>query len=250
MKLDEVKTIGIMGGGVMGGGIAQIMAIAGYEVVVRDLTHELVEVTRDAIFEGRWGMKRAVERGKLSFDQCAEAIERISFTLAPREMRDVDFIIEAVPEKLDLKQQVFAELDTLIKPEAIFTTNTSGFPVADIARDVSEGRKPLFAGMHYSNPVPTMKMCEVIYTPQTSQDTIDAVKGVAEKAGRAVSMVKDEPGSYGFVMNRVFAAAKREADVIVAAGLATREDVDKAMLTGRNWPAAFYGQRGGIGKQW
>ncbi|RLT34385.1 MAG: 3-hydroxyacyl-CoA dehydrogenase family protein, partial [Chloroflexi bacterium] len=88
------------------------------------------------------------------------------------------------------------------------------------------------------------------YTPQTSQDTIDSVKGVAEKAGRAVSMVKDELGSYGFVMNRVFAAAKREADKIVEAGLATREDVDKAMLTGRNWPAAFYGQRGGIGKQW
>ncbi|MBM4411224.1 MAG: 3-hydroxyacyl-CoA dehydrogenase family protein [Chloroflexi bacterium] len=250
MRLDQVKTIGIMGGGVMGGGIAQIMAVAGYDVIVRDLTSELVEVTRDAVFEGRWGMKRAVERGKLSFDQCAEAIGRISFTLAPRDLRDADLIIEAVPERLDLKQQVFAELDTLIKPEAIFTTNTSGFPVADVARDVSEARLPLFAGMHYSNPVPTMKMCEVIYTPQTSQETVDAVKGVAEKAGRAVSMVKDDPGSYGFVMNRVFAAAKREADALVAAGIATREDIDKAMMTGRNWPAAFYGERGGIGKQW
>ena len=250
MRFEQVKSIGIMGGGVMGGGIAQIMAIAGYDVIVRDLTRELVEVTRDAVFEGRWGMKRAVERGKLSFDQCAEAISRIEFTLAPRDLRDVDLVIEAVPEKLDLKQQVFAELDTLIKPEAIFTTNTSGFPVVDVARDVSETRKALFAGMHYSNPVPTMKMCEVIYTPQTSQETVDAVRGVAERAGRAVSLVKDEPGSYGFVMNRIFAAAKREADKIVDAGIATREDVDRAMMTGRNWPAAFYGQRGGIGKQW
>lgn len=250
MRFDGVKTIGIMGGGVMGGGIAQVMAIAGYEVIVRDLTDDLVKVTRDAIFEGRWGMKRAVERGKLSFDQCAEAMERISFTLATRDLHDVDLLIEAIPEKLDLKQQVFAELDTLIKPDAIFATNTSGFPVADIARDVSEGRKALFAGMHYSNPVPTMRMCEVIYTPQTSEETIATVKGVAEKAGRAVSMVKDEPGSYGFVMNRIFAAAKREADKIVEAGIATREDVDRAMITGRNWPAAFYGDRGGIGKQW
>ena len=95
-----------------------------------------------------------------------------------------------------------------------------------------------------------MRMCEVIYTPQTSQTTIDTARGVAEKAGRAVSMVRDAPGTYGFILNRVFAAAYREAQKIVADGLATEEDVDKAMITGRNWPAAFFGHRGGIGKQW
>ena len=116
--------------------------------------------------------------------------------------------------------------------------------------NVSEARRPLFGGMHFSNPVPTMKMCEVISTPQTSADTIEAIKGVAEKAGKAAIMVKDQPGSYGFILNRVFAAARREAEAIVDAGLATPEDVDRAMMTGRNWPAGFFGERGGIGKQW
>ncbi len=250
MQLSDVKTIGLLGGGVMGGGIAQVMAIAGYDVVVRDLNDEVIEQTKEATFESRWGMKRAVEVGKLEFDQAAAAIPRISFTTRVEDLANCDFVIEAVPERLELKQEVFKELDALVKPEALFTSNTSGFVIEEIARDVSEQRKTLFAGMHFSNPVPTMKMCEVIYTPQSSEETIETVKGVAERAGRAVSMVKDAPGSYGFLLNRIFAAARREADKIVDAGIASQEDVDKAMITGRNWPAGFYGSRGGIGRQW
>jgi 3-hydroxybutyryl-CoA dehydrogenase len=250
MKLDDVKTIGVMGGGVMGGGIAQVSAIAGYDVVVRDLNDELIEATRDAVFESRWGMKRAVEIGKLGFDVATEAMQRVSFTTDPKDLAEVDLLIEAVPERLELKQQVFAELDGIVKPEAIFASNTSGFVIAEIARDVSDARKALFAGMHYSNPVPTMKMCEVIYTPETSEETIETARGVAERQGKAVSLVKDAPGSYGFLLNRIFAAAKREADVIVDAGIASEEDIDKAMMTGRNWPSGFFGSRGGIGKEW
>ena len=250
MQLSEVKTIGMLGGGVMGGGIAQVMAIAGFDVVVRDLNDEVIEQTKEAIFESRWGMKRAVEVGKLEFDQAAAAIPRISFTTRVEDLANCDFVIEAVPERLELKQEVFKELDALVKPQAVFTSNTSGFVIEEIARDISEQRKTLFAGMHFSNPVPTMKMCEVIYTPQSSEETIETVKGVAEKAGRAVSMVLDSPGSYGFLLNRIFAAARREADKIVDAGIASQEDVDRAMITGRNWPAGFYGSRGGIGRQW
>jgi 3-hydroxybutyryl-CoA dehydrogenase len=250
MKLDDVKTIGVLGGGVMGGGIAQVLAIGGYDVVVRDLNDEIIQATKDAIFESKWGMKRAVEVGKLPFDRCVEAMPRISFTTEVGDLSEVDFLIEAIPERLELKQSEFAKLDAIVKPEAIFTSNTSGFVIAEIARDVSPERKKRFAGMHFSNPVPTMKMCEVIYTSDTSDETIATVRGVAEKAGKVVSMVKDEPGTYGFILNRVFAAARREADKIVDAGIATREDIDKAMITGRNWPAGFYGQRGGIGRQW
>jgi 3-hydroxybutyryl-CoA dehydrogenase len=240
----------MLGGGVMGGGIAQVMAIAGYDVVVRDLNDDVIEQTKEAIFESRWGMKRAVEVGKLEFDQAAAAIPRISFTTRVEDLAGCDLVIEAVPERLELKQEVFKELDALVKPEAIFTSNTSGFVIEEIARDVSEQRKTLFAGMHFSNPVPTMKMCEVIYTPQSSEETIETVKGVAEQAGRAVSMVQDAPGTYGFLLNRIFAAARREADKIVDAGIASQEDVDKAMITGRNWPVGFYGSRGGLGRQW
>ena len=250
MQLDDVKTVGMLGGGVMGGGLAQVLAIGGYDVVIRDLDDEILAATKEAIIDSRWGIKRAVEIGKLEFDQATAAIPRISFTTEVAGLADCDFVIEAVPENLELKQQLFAELDAIVKPQAIFTSNTSGFVIAEIARDVSEPRKALFAGMHFSNPVPTMKMCELIYTPQTSEETIATVSGVAERAGKVVCMVKDDPGSYGFILNRVFAAARREADRLVDAGIATQEDIDKAMITGRNWPAGFYGSRGGIGQQW
>jgi 3-hydroxybutyryl-CoA dehydrogenase len=95
-----------------------------------------------------------------------------------------------------------------------------------------------------------MRMCEVIYTPETSEETIATARELAEAAGKVVSMVKDAPGTYGFLLNRIFAAARREANAIVEAGIATKEDSDKAMMTGRNWPAGFYGSRGGIGKSW
>ena len=250
MRLENVRTVGQLGGGVMGGGIAQVLAIAGYNVVVRDINDEVIEATRESIFDGKWGIKRGVEKGKLSFDDAVAAMDRVTFTTDLAALSDVDFLIEAIPERLDLKQQVFQELDSLIKPEAIFATNTSGFCIADVARDVSDARRPLFVGMHFSNPVTTMRMCEVIYTPDTSQETIDTTRGLAEAAGKVVSLVKDAPGTYGFILNRVFGAAYREAKAIVDAGIATPEDVDKAMITGRNWPAGFFGSRGGIGREW
>lgn len=250
MKLDDVKTIGVLGGGVMGGGIGQIAALGGFDVVIRDLTEEINEATRESVFESRWGLKRAVEIGKLGFDDATAAMERFTFTTELGGLSEVDLVIEAVTERLELKQQVFAELDAIAKPDAIFASNTSGFVIGEIATNCSDERKTRFAGMHFSNPVPTMKMCEVIYTPQTSQETIDTCVGVAERCGKVVSMVKDAPGTYGFLLNRIFAAARREADAIVDAGIATQEDIDKAMITGRNWPAGFYGQRGGIGRQW
>ncbi|MBK7330458.1 MAG: hypothetical protein IPI85_15645 [Dehalococcoidia bacterium] len=125
-----------------------------------------------------------------------------------------------------------------------------GFVIEEVARDVSEARKKLFIGMHFSNPVTTMRMCEVIYTPQSAQDTIDAGVKLGEAGGKAVSLVKDTPGTYGFLLNRIFGAAAREARAIAEQGIATKEDIDKAMITGRNWPSGFFGARGGIGKEW
>ena len=250
MKLEEIKTVGVLGGGVMGGGIAQVVAIAGYDALVRDINEEVIDATRESVFDGKWGIKRAVERGKLPFDEAIGAMDRIRVTTDQAGLADCDIIIEAIPEKLELKQQVFQDLDGIIKPTAIFASNTSGFSIADIARDVSDARKALFVGMHFSNPVPTMRMCEVIYTPETSEETIETAKGLAEASGKAVSMVKDAPGTYGFLLNRIFGAAYREARAIVDAGIASEEDIDKAMMTGRNWPSGFFGGRGGIGRQW
>lgn len=250
MRFEEIRKVGVLGGGIMGGGIAQITAVAGYDVVVRDINDDAIHATKQAMFEGKWGIKRAVEIGKLKFDDGFAAMERVSFTTKMEDLADCDLVIEAIPEKLELKQQVFADLDKVAKPGAIFASNTSGFVIQDIARDVSDERKKLFVGMHYSNPVPTMKMCEIIYTPQSTEDSVDAAKQLAEATGRVVSMVKDTPETYGFLLNRIFGAARREAQAIVDAGIATPEDIDKAMISGRNWPAGFFGARGGIGKEW
>jgi len=250
MKFEDVRKVGCLGGGVMGGGIAQVFAAAGYDVVVRDISDEAIAKTRYAIEDGKWGLKRAVERGKLGFDDAVAAMARITYTTELAPLADCDIIIEAIPENLELKQRVFQELDGLVKPEAIFATNTSGFCIQDVARDVSEARKERFIGMHFSNPVSVMRMCEVVWTPQNSEEVIATARRLAEAAGKEVSMVKDTPGTYGFILNRVFAAAAREARAIVEAGIATKEDVDKAMITGRNWPSGFFGGRGGIGREW
>ena len=251
MRIEAIRHIGVLGGGVMGGGIAQIMtSLAGYRVTVRDLTQEILDDTRDELVDRKWGVKRAVERGKLGFDQALRAIESVSYTLNLEDLADCDLIIEAVPERLELKQQVFKELDGIAKSECIFASNTSGFVIKEMARDLSDERKKLFVGMHFSNPVPVMKMLEVVTTEESDPEVGEICKAVGEAAGRAVSMVKDKEGTYGFILNRVFAAAAREARKIVDDGLATPEDVDKAMITGRNWPAAFFGARGGIGKKW
>ena len=250
MQLSEVQKIGVLGGGVMGGGIAQVCAMAGYEVLVRDLNDDLIAVTREAVIDGKWGMKRAVERGKLDFDEGVAAMARVSFTTETKDLAESDLVIEAIPEKLELKQEAFKELDGIVKPGAIFASNTSGFVIGEVARDVSEARRALFVGMHFSNPVPTMKMCEVVFTPATSEETIATVAELGEKVGKNVSLVKDMPETYGFLLNRIFAAARREANQIVEDGIATPEDVDKAVMGGRNWPAGFFGSRGGMGKQW
>ena len=250
MEFENVKKIGIVGGGVMGGGIAQVMAIGGYEVIVRDLTENIIQETKDSMFESKWGMKRSVEVGKLSFDNCVEAMKRVSFTTDLNDLVDVDMIIEAVPENLELKQQVFQELDEIIKPEAIFTSNTSGFVIEEIAENVLESRKQLFAGMHFFNPVPIMKAVEIISTSQTSDTTAETVTKVGEKAGKVTGQVADANETYGFIVNRIFAAARAEAQLLVDADIASEEDIDRMMVGGRNWPGGFFGERGGIGQQW
>ncbi len=128
MELNAVQRIGIVGGGVMGGGIAQVLALAGYRVTIRDLTQQILDETRAEVVDRKWSLKRSVERGKLGFDLAVAAIERIGYTLTLDDLRECDLVIEAVPEKLELKQRVFGELDSIIKSDAILASNTSGFP--------------------------------------------------------------------------------------------------------------------------
>jgi 3-hydroxyacyl-CoA dehydrogenase len=248
MKVDEVKLIAVMGGGVMGGGIAQSCAAGGFNVRVRDLNDRLIEKTRETIVEGRFGLRGAVERQKLTQQQMDDALARLSFTTAMEDLRDADLLIEAVPEDLDLKKKVFAELDRLIKPEAVFASNTSGFAISDLSQAVA--RKDRFIGMHWFSPAFVMRLIEIIYAPETSEETIKLLEDVGERVGKETIRVKDAPGKYGFVANRIYFAAVAEAHRVLEEGIASAEDIDKAMRFGFNWPTGPLQMTAGARKGW
>jgi len=234
MKAEDIKTVGMMGGGVMGGGIGQTLALAGYKVIIRDVNDELLGKTRDGIIGGRFGLKGGVERGKLTQERMDAAVANLSFTTKVEALPSVDLIVEAIPEDQELKRKVWAELDTLVKPGAIFATNTSGFAIQDLNKAVA--RKDLFIGMHWFSPANIMRLVELVHAPETSEETIKALEGVCEKAGKVSVRVKDAPGEYGFVANRIYFAAVAEARKVLEQGIASEEDINKAMVYGYNWP--------------
>ena len=242
MKLEDLKTIGVMGAGIMGGGISQTAIVAGYKVVCRDLTDEIIAKTKDTIINGRFGLKGGVERGKQTQEQMDQAVANLTLTTKVEDLKDCDLIIEAIGggedgalENKPLKLKVFAELDKLVKKDAIFASNTSSFTIADLAEVVE--RKNLFIGMHWFSPANIMKLVEVIYTPDTPEEVTQVIEGLCQRLGKTSVRVKDVPGDTGFIGNRVMGAARREAMKIVQEEIATAEDVNTAMMLGFNWPA-------------
>lgn len=248
--MPNIQTVGMVGGGVMGAGIAQSLAVGGMSVIVRDLEDSLLEKTRATIVDGRYGLKRGVERGKTSQEDADAAEARLSYTTKVEDLKDVDLVIEAVPENLDLKKKVWAELDAVVKPEAVFATNTSGLAIVDLAAAVSDARKPNFIGMHYFSPVPVMKIVELVHAEATSEETTKALEDVCMRMGKASIRVKDAPGKYGFVANRIYFAAVREAQAVLSEGIATAEDINKAMVMGFNWPVGPLAMVEGATKGW
>ncbi len=244
----EIEKIGIVGGGVMGSGIAQVFALAGTEVVVREIEEKFRLKSEQELSSGRYGLDRAVERGKLSPDEAKRAKNRVTFTLDLGALKDADLIIEAVPEQKPLKEKVFAELDALVKPGAIFASNTSGFSITELAQSVK--RRDRFLGMHFFSPVPVMKVVELIHQPETSPAVFDICTALIEKIGKQSIRVKDAPGKYGFVANRIYFAMIQEAQKVVAEGIATPADVDKVMTLGYNWPVGPFGMVSGAKGGW
>ncbi|MGA8848784.1 MAG: 3-hydroxyacyl-CoA dehydrogenase family protein [Dehalococcoidia bacterium] len=241
MKLEDIKTIGIVGGGVMGGGIAQTAILAGYKTIVRDLSNEILTRTKDTIINGRFGLKGGVERGKHTQEQIDRALANLSVTTKVEGLKDCDLIIEAIggsnPQEIenkDLKLKVFAELDRIIKKEAIFASNTSHFTIADLAKVTN--RKDRFIGMHWFSPANVMRAVEVVYTPEVKEEVIQIIEGLCQKFGKTSARVKDVPGDTGFVGNRIMGAVRQEAKKIVNEGIATAEDINKVMMGGFNWP--------------
>ena len=242
MKLNDVKCVGILGAGVMGGGIAQTAIVHGCKVIVRDLTDEINEKAKDTIIDGRFGIKGGVERGKHTQEEFDKAVSLLNFTTDVNDFKDVDFLIEAIGggddgaiENKPLKLKVFAEMDEIVKDEAVFASNTSMFTIADLA-DVTK-RKDKFIGMHWFSPANIMKLVEIIHTAECTKETVQLLVDVCEAWEKIWVKVKDVPGDTGFIGNRVMGAARREAMKVVEEGIATAEDVNTTMMHGFRWPS-------------
>ena len=225
----EIEKIGVLGAGTMGSGISQVAAQAGFQVVMRDIDERFVKGGLAAI--DRF-LARSVEKEKVTPDEKKAILGRIKGVVSIEEIGAADFVIEAVLEDLELKKTVFAELDRLCRPEVIFTSNTSSMSITEIAAATSQPER--VAGMHFFNPTPLMKLVEVIRGFQTSDATIQVVTDLARKMGKEpIQVKKDSPG---FVVNRVLMPHVIEAIRLVEEGVASMEDVDKAVKLGLNYP--------------
>lgn len=225
----EIKKIGVIGAGAMGNGIAQMAAQIGCEVILRDIKEEFVERGMKNI--DRF-LSKSVEKGKLEAAQKDAILGRIKGTTEMADLKDVDFVIEAVIENLDLKKSVFKELDELCAPHVILASNTSSMSLTEIAAATNRPEK--VCGMHFFNPVPIMKLVEIIRGYSTNDETIDITTELAKKMGKiTVEVKKDSPG---FVVNRIMIPHMLEAIKIVEEGIASVEDVDIAVKGGLNYP--------------
>lgn len=234
MKLKEIKRVGMLGGGVMGSGIAQSVVLTGVEVVIRDIEEKALEKTRSIIEEGRYGLKTGVERGKIETGTAEQARKSLTYTTKFEDLADCDMVIEAIPEKLELKQQLFGELSDLVGAETILATNTSGFPIVDVGLNVP--KKDRLIGMHWFSPANIMKAVEVIDTPDTSEETKQTLYDLCDAMGKVTIKVKDQPEAYGFVGNRIYFEMMKAAQAVLAEGIVNEEDLNAVFRFGFAWP--------------
>lgn len=224
----SIHTIGVVGAGLMGSGIAQTVAQRGYTVIVREAEQRLLDKGRQAIDHG---LQRAVEKGRTTVEEKATILGRIRWTLALEDLKATDLIIEAITEDLPLKQDLFCTLDRLCPPSTIFVSNTSSISIIALA-SVTE-RADRFAGLHFFNPVPLMKLVEVIQSIRTSEETFRIVSDFAVSLGKEPVTAKDH---CGFIVNRLLVPYLLDAIRALEAGVASAIDIDKAMRLGCNHP--------------
>lgn len=225
MKLEDIKKIGIAGAGTMGSGIAQIFARKGYEVVVTDIKEEFLENSKRlvSIFNSS-----LIEEGLMAESEVENTIKNIKYNVDKKIFSDCDVIIEAIIEKMDIKQDFWKEVEEIAKPDAIFATNTSGLSITGISKKVEN--KGRFIGMHFWNPPHIIPLVELIRGDGTNDKTVEVLLGLVKKIDKEPVVVqKDAPG---FIGNRIQFAVFREALNIVEQGIATFEDVDRAMKYG------------------
>jgi 3-hydroxybutyryl-CoA dehydrogenase len=240
--------IGVLGAGVMGGGIAQVCALAGDDVVCYDIAPTALDEARTHVTTGRFGLDGAVSRGKATRAEADAALARITFTGSFDDAAATDLVIEAVPERLDVKIRVFRDLDRIAPATTIFASNTSGLPITALA--AATDRPDRVIGWHWASPAPVMKLAEIVVTPQTAEATIATVVDAAKRCGKNPIVVKDNPMEWGFVANRVYFAMVREAQRVVDEGIATHAEVDQLMTDCFRWPSGPFGMVAGAGSGW
>jgi 3-hydroxybutyryl-CoA dehydrogenase len=223
-----MKRIGVVGGGQMGSGIAQVAALAGYEVLLFDVAAPQLEKALAAIGKN---LQRQADKGVTESAAVAAAVGRIATATALENLSDCDFIIEAVPEIEELKLELFRKLDGIIRPDVILASNTSSISITRLAG--ATGRPERVIGMHFMNPVPVMKLVEVIRALTTAEETFAVTLELAAKLGKEVAVAQDYPG---FIVNRLLIPMINEAIFAHFEGVGSVADIDKAMQLGTNQP--------------
>lgn len=227
----EIKKIAVLGAGLMGHGIAQVSAQIGkYEVNLRDIKQEFVDSGMGMI---KGSLQKFVSKGTLSEKEKQETLNRIHPMIdLKKAVADADLIIEAIPENVDLKKSVWTEVDKYAKKGAVFASNTSSISITEIASATQRPEK--FCGMHFFNPPQLMRLVEIIRGAKTTDETVKTIVDVSQKMGKETVIVKKD--SPGFIVNRILIPALNEAFYLVWEGIAEKEDVDKAIKLGLNWP--------------
>ncbi len=224
----EIKSIGVIGAGTMGNGIAQVAAESGFNVIMRDIEESFVERGLKTIEKN---LRRALEKGKKTEDEVKETIGRIKGTVNVSDLSAIELVIEAAVEKMELKKKILSELDQFCAAEVIIASNTSGLSITEMAS--ATGRAGKVIGMHFFNPVPVMKLVEVIRGNDTSDETFETIMALARKMGKEPIAVNEAPL---FAVNRILCPMINEAAFVLMEGVASAEDIDKGMVLGANHP--------------
>ncbi|KAK9938052.1 hypothetical protein M0R45_014812 [Rubus argutus] len=224
----EIKTIAVMGGGQMGSGIAQLAAVHGFDAWLLDTDYNALSRATKSI---SYSIQRLVSKGQLSQAVSKDALGRLRYTLNLEELSSADVVIEAIVESEEVKKKLFLELDKIAKSSAILASNTSSISITRLASATSRPKQVI--GMHFMNPPPIMKLVEIVRGADTSDETFNATKALAERFGKTVICSRDYAG---FVVNRILMPMINEAFFTLYTGVATKEDIDVGMKLGTNHP--------------
>jgi 3-hydroxybutyryl-CoA dehydrogenase len=228
LSIDTIKTVAVLGSGTMGNGIAHVFARAGYKVILRDVEQRFLDRALDTISKN---LDREIKKGKLPENEKGSVLARVIPVTDMSAISNADFLVEAVPEKLEIKRHALTEADRLLRDDVIIASNTSSIAMTTLAAMTK--RPDRFVGMHFMNPVPMMALVEVIRALQTSEATFNLTMELSKKLGKTPVAVNDAPG---FVSNRVLMPLINEAAYTVMEGVATPEAVDTVMKLGMNHP--------------